>query len=100
MIISMQGNWTVTVKSKSASYQQRFIVQGASSGNGVHPGTPGTSVYVTGSQWSIAIQNKPSTGWQASETKLKFPYQSGGNYKFDIWSNDAGGDSDFNDLIL
>jgi len=36
MIISMQGNWNVTVKSKSASYDQRFIIDGATSGNGVH----------------------------------------------------------------
>lgn len=100
MIISMQGNWKVTVKSKNAAYQQRFVVQGATSGSGVHPGTPGTSVNVSGSQWSIAIQNDPGTGWQTSDTKLKFPHKAGANYEFDIWSNDAGGDSDFNDLIL
>ena len=41
MIISMQGNWTVRVKSKSAAYSQRFIISGATSGNGVHSGTPG-----------------------------------------------------------
>ena len=100
MIISMQGNWEVTVKSKSASYQHRFIIQGAASGNGSHNGTTGTSVNVTGNQWSIAIQNKPSSGWQLSETQIKSPKQVGGNYEFEIWSNDAGVDSDFNDLIL
>ncbi|MEN8115404.1 MAG: hypothetical protein ABFS16_00375 [Bacteroidota bacterium] len=100
MIISMQGNWTVTVKSKSASFQQRFIIQGATTGNGTYTGTPGTTAYVTGEQWSIAIQNKPSTAWQLSDTQIKFPQQTGGNYEFDIWSNDAGADSDFNDLIL
>jgi len=100
MIIAMQGNWKVTVKSKSAALQQRFIVQGATAGNGTHPGTPGTTVDVIGNQWSIAIQNKPSSGWQTSETQLKFPKQIGGNYEFEIWSNDAGSDTDFNDLIL
>ncbi len=100
MIISMQGNWTVTVKSKSASYQQRFIVQGAISGNGTYTGTPGTTADVTGLQWSIAIQFKKGSVWQTSETQLKFPRQIGGNYEFEIWSNDAGSDSDFNDLIL
>jgi hypothetical protein len=35
-----------------------------------------------------------------SDTQLKFPQQVGGNYEFEIWSNDAGVDSDFNDLIL
>lgn len=100
MIISMQGNWTVTVKSKNASYQQRFVVQGATSGNGAHAGTPGTTVNVIGTQWSIAIQSKPASGWQLSQTQLKFPQQAGGNYEFEIGSNDAGVDSDFNDLIL
>ncbi len=100
MIISMQGNWKVTVKSKSASYQHRFKIQGAVSGNGTYNGIAGTSVNVSGSQWTIAIQNKPSSGWQLSDTQLKFPQQVGGNYEFEIWSNDAGVDSDFNDLIL
>ena len=96
----MQGNWTVTVKSKNASFPQRFIINGATYGNGIHSGTTGTTVNVFGSQWSIAIQNDPGKGWQLSETKLKFPSKSGGNYQFDILSNDAGGDSDVNDMIL
>lgn len=100
MVISMQGNWTVTVKAKHASYQQRFIVQGAATGNGTYTGTNGTTANVTGTQWSIAIQSKPASGWQLSETQLKFPKEIGGNYEFEIWSNDAGADSDFNDLIL
>lgn len=100
MIISMQGNWTVAVKSKNAAFPQRFVVQGATSGNGAHSGTSGTSVNVTGTQWSISIQHDPGTGWQSSETQLKFPQRVGGNYVFDIHSNDSGNDSDFNDLIL
>ncbi len=100
MIISMQGNWEVAVKSKNASYQHRFIIQGAASGNGSHNGTTGTSINVTGDQWTIAIQNKPHSGWQLSDTQIKFPKQIGGNYEFEIWSNDAGSDEDFNDLIL
>lgn len=96
----MQGNWNVRVKSKSAAYSQRFIVSGATSGNGEHAGTVGTSVDVTGEQWTIAIQNNPGSNYQLSDTKIKFPHQVGGNYEFEIWSNDAGGDEDFNDLIL
>src|SRR5205085_11217596 len=37
---------------------------------------------------------------QLSDTKITFPHQMGGNYEFDIQSNDAGADQDFNDLIL
>jgi hypothetical protein len=100
MIITMQGNWTVAVKSKSAAFPHQFVIAGAVFGNGVYPGTTGTSVFVVGSQWTIAIQNNPGSGFQLSETQLKFPQQIGGNYVFDIYSNDAGADSDFNDLIL
>ncbi len=64
MIIPMQGNWTVTVKSKNATFEQQFVITGANSGNGVHPGTVETSVNVAGSQWSIAILANPGTGFQ------------------------------------
>jgi hypothetical protein len=100
MIISMQGNWVVSVKAKNAAYPQRFIVSGASSGNGTYIGTAGTTAYVVGNQWSIAIQNNPGSGFQLSDSMLKFPQRIGSRYEFEIWSNDAGGDSDFNDLIL
>ncbi|WP_109851657.1 hypothetical protein [Aquimarina sp. AU58] len=100
MIISMQGDWNVKVKAKSASYPQRFIVIGADTGNGTHSGTVGTTVNVTGDQWAIAIQNDPGGGYQQSDTKIKFPKTIGGNHSFEILSNDAGGDSDFNDLVL
>jgi hypothetical protein len=100
MIISMQGNWAVSVKAKNAAYSQRFIVSGAVTGNGTYSGTVGTTVNVTGNQWTIAIQNNPGGGYQLSDTQLKFPQIVGGNYVFEIWSNDAGSDQDFNDLIL
>jgi hypothetical protein len=38
MIISMQGNWTVRVKSKSAAFPQQFKIIGATSGNGTYAG--------------------------------------------------------------
>ncbi|MGC4095962.1 MAG: hypothetical protein QM706_02510 [Nitrospira sp.] len=66
MIVSMQGNWIVTVKSKNAAFAQRFVISGATTGNGIDAGTPGTSVAITGSQWTIAIQNDPGTGFQLS----------------------------------
>ena len=96
----MQGNWTVAVKSKLAAFPQQFIIANAITGNGVYPGIVGTSVDVTGEQWTIAIQNNPGTGFQLSDTQIKFPKTIGTNYVFDIHSNDAGKDSDFNDLVL
>ncbi|MEP6900218.1 MAG: hypothetical protein ABJA66_00630 [Actinomycetota bacterium] len=101
MIITMQGNWTVRVKSKNAAFPQRFIISGATSGNGTYNGVTTTpAVSVTGSQWTIAIQHNPGTGFQLSDSKLKFPQQIGTNYVFDIQSNDSGADVDFDDLVL
>ncbi len=100
MIVSMQGNWTITVKSKDAAFAQRFVISGATTGNGIHAGTPGMSVAVTGSQWTIAVQNDPGTGFQLSDTMIKFPHKVGATIEFDILSNDAGNDQDFNDLVL
>src|SRR6185312_9689399 len=101
MFISMQGDWTIHVKAKEAAFPQRFIVSGATTGNGTYNATVGmTPIPVTGNLWSIAIQNNPGPGFQQSDTRLKFPVVQGGLYKFDIESNDAGADQDFNDLIL
>lgn len=101
MFISMQGDWTIRVKAKDAAFPQRFIVSGATTGNGPYIATVGMApVPVTGNLWTIAIQNNPGPGFQQSDTRLKFPVVQGGSYKFDIESNDAGADQDFNDLIL
>ena len=71
MIISMQGNWTVRVKSKDAAFDQRLHCQWSESGNGTHAGAVGTTVTVTGTQWSIAVQNNPGTGFQLSATATR-----------------------------
>jgi hypothetical protein len=97
----MQGAWTVSVKSKNAAFNQRFIISGAGSGNGTYAGNVGTpSVFVTGAHWTITIQNNPGKEWVASADQITFPSISSGQYHFDIQSNDAGDDQDFNDLIL
>ncbi|HEU4389501.1 MAG TPA: hypothetical protein VFV34_16980, partial [Blastocatellia bacterium] len=107
MTIKMQGSWTVQVKSKNAAFPQRFLIDGADSINGASishqtfPGTPTTPpVEVDGNNWTITIQNDPGTGFQDSDDRIKFPAIAGLQYQFDIESNDAGADQDFNDLIL
>jgi len=101
MAIPMQGSWTVSVKSKSADFPQRFVIAGADSGNGTYAGATATApVLVTGQHWRIQIQNNPGGGFVDSADQIKFPTISGNQYHFDIESNDAGGDDDFNDLVL
>jgi len=102
MTITMQGNWTVRVKSKTAAFQQRFQIIGSDFSDGTYIGDVSTApVFVTGSQWSLNIQNQPtSQPWRDSEQRITFPTTSGGLVRFDIRSNDSSADQDFDDLIL
>ena len=101
MLVSMQGNWSIHVKQKSASFPQRFIVNGAATGNGTYDVTGRIPVVqVTATQWSLSILNDAGSGFRLSDTRIKFPALTGGNFVFDIESNDAGSDNDFNDLIF
>ena len=85
MAIPMQGSWTVSVKSKSADFPQRFIIAGADAGNGTYVGAVATPpVPVTGAHWRIQIQNDPGGGFVDSADQIKFPTISGGQYRFDI----------------
>ena len=100
MAIPMQGLWLVKVKSKNAAYPQQFQIAGAGPEDGIYPGTHPGEILVTGNSWTITIRHDPGTGFQSSQVKLNPPTLSGGFYKFDILSNDSGGDTDFNDLVL
>jgi len=48
MPISMQGEWFVRVKSKSASFDQHYIISGASTGDGVCSGATTAPVRTCG----------------------------------------------------
>ena len=65
MSISMQGTWTVSVKSKEPfSSPQQFIITGATSGNGTYVGNTTTPpVTVTGDAWSIIVQHNSGSGF-------------------------------------
>jgi hypothetical protein len=59
-------------------------------------------VHVSGSQWTLTVQHNPTgpISWSPSAERLGTPYLAGDQLKFDIRSNDAGGDADYNDLVL
>ena len=101
MAINMQGSWTVSVKSKESDLPQRFIIAGADTGNGTYVGDPSTPpVAASGNNWSITTQNDPGTGFVDSGARITPPVNLAGQFQFDIESNDAFADEDFNDLIL
>src|SRR5436190_1815382 len=103
MAILMHGSWNIQVTQKFADREQRFIVSGASSGNGIHPGVVGSPIAtVIGGSWSLQIQNKNGSTWQNSTEKILLsPAPCTG---FTLASDDGGGsgagDEDFNDLVL
>jgi hypothetical protein len=106
MTIGLQGTWSVSVKSKSASWAQRFVIAGADSGNGTYTGATTTpAVLVSGEQWGVTIQNNPSgpVSWRPSRARLANFRVDGAFFKVDVESDDGGGfagDEDFNDLVL
>ena len=104
MTISMQGSWTVSVKSKSASWAQRFRIAGSSNGvDDTYNGDSSTPpVFVTGDQWGVTVEHNPTgpASWSPSRHRLDNFRISGGQFLFDIKTDDNAGDEDFNDLIL
>jgi hypothetical protein len=99
MAITMQNSWVVSFKSKSAARDQRFIIAGASSGNGTYNGVPGETAFVNGTSWTVSVQHHESGGWRNSREKITTPYIASSFYHFDIRSEDSV-DDDFNDLVL
>ncbi|WP_428742754.1 hypothetical protein [Tenacibaculum sp.] len=101
MIVSMQGDWSIGVKTKQAAYPQRFVINGATEGNGIYNAVTNMNpIKVIGDQWTISIEHNPGNGFILSDTRIKFPRKIDDKYVFEIESNDSGGDQDFNDLIL
>ncbi|HEV2722832.1 MAG TPA: hypothetical protein VG323_22600 [Thermoanaerobaculia bacterium] len=102
MAITMQGSWTVSVKSAEAfEPKQRFIISGAISGNGTYGGATSTPpVHVTGTGWQITVQILQGSTWITEHDRITFPHVSGGQYRFDIEANRPDNDPDWDDLIL
>ncbi|MCI0505731.1 MAG: hypothetical protein L0Z73_06420 [Gammaproteobacteria bacterium] len=103
MTIGMQGAWTVAWKSKEAGWPQRFRIAGSSNGvDGVYG--DGDSVFVTGDQWGVTAEHNPAgpEDWLPSRDRITGFQLIGGQFQFDIESDDTGGgpDADFDDLVL
>lgn len=101
MSITMQGSWTLRVKTQGGLWPQRFIISGADSGNGTYAGTVGSAVYVTGAHWAINIQHQArGQSWLDSAQRIGLPSVNAGLLSFEIASSDSGVGLDFDDLVL
>jgi hypothetical protein len=102
MTIAMQGSWTVSVKSKEAAWPQRFRIAGSSNGvDGVYSHTS-PPLFVSGPQWGVTVEydSPGAVGWSQSRHRMRNFRVSGGQFLFDIETDDSAGDQDFDDLIL
>ncbi len=99
----MNGSWTVTVKAKNAAWPQRFRIKGSTNGkDGYYNVVVGTSVFVTGATWGLTVEHNPPGGatWKPSRHRLGSFTTSGGQFSFDVNTDDSFADLDFNDSVL
>jgi len=106
MPLSIQGTWSVQVVLKNAALDQRFIITGATSGNGIYLGQPGVGPFtVTGQNWMINVQadgeanGQPGT-WINSELRKTPTQVISNNYVFEVESEDYIQDYNWTDLVL
>lgn len=105
MATNIQGNWIIEVVSSNRSIFQRFIINGATQGNGVYSSnitnTNLAPVTVRGSNWNITIQAQQSiNSWPESAIRLTTPTLVNGRLTFFIESDDYFRDGNYSDLVL
>jgi hypothetical protein len=106
MTESFYGPWSVTVLSKEAFFDQRFIVTGSANADGIYPGVPGTGPGpVTGTVWTIACEwnDNAGSGWQPSGVKRFARYTVAEGLVVELGADDnveAARDYDYNDMVL
>jgi hypothetical protein len=102
MSFNLSGEWTVSVKSKEAAFDQRVVIAGTDNGqDGTYPyATFGTKT-LQGS-FAIQVQYEKGEEWYDSLMRLGDVTRSATELAVEIESDDnvGYGDLDFNDLIL
>lgn len=108
MPTTIQGNWTIDVLTVNRSQFQRFIITGATTGNGVYSSNnTNTNSYIAlvrGSSWNLTIQGQvpgSSDQWRESNIRIN-PTITGANgiRTFTIESDGADANGNFTDLTL
>lgn len=102
MSMRFSGNWKVSVKSKSASFDQRVVIVGTTNNqDGTFPhATFGTKTLQ--GKFGIQIQYEKGGAWHDSLMRIGDVARSASALAVEIQSDDnvGCGDLDFNDLIL
>lgn len=71
-MIQLYGRWHLEVTEAIHSWENRFRIQGATSGDGTYPPTIGTSVTADGAAWALIAEHRqnPSSPWSASDMMI------------------------------
>lgn len=102
----LYGPWNVTVLSKEAWFDQRFIITGSVNADGVYPGIPGTGPgLVTGDEWTVSFEwnDNTSSGWQPSDVRHFARYTVTEGFVVELGADDnyeQFRDRDYNDMVL
>ena len=72
MSIQLAGRWNLRVTEAIHTWENRFRIEGASSGNGTFPPAIGTDVTADGASWALIAEHRQSDGdpWQPSEMMI------------------------------
>ena len=75
MAIQLFGRWNLRVTKAIRNWQNRFIVQGAASGDGTYPPTVGLDVNVDGTSWLLMAEYRESNAvpWKPSAMMIRSP---------------------------
>ena len=102
MSIKLNGKWKVSVKSKSALFNQRIVVSGTSNGkDGTYAHDSFGNKTLEGS-FGIQIQYEKGGVWSDSLMRIGGVARTATDVEVEIRSDDnvGYGDLDFNDLVL
>lgn len=73
MSIQLFGRWNLKVTKAIHNWENRFVVQGATSGSGTYPPTVGLEVTADGAGWLLTAEYRESNAepWKPSEMKIQ-----------------------------
>lgn len=67
MSVTLHSRWRLTVAAAIHTWDNRFVISGATTGDGVYPADVGLTVDVDGPTWQVEAQYRPPGGeWQPS----------------------------------
>ncbi len=99
MSIQLFGRWNLRVSKSIHSWENRFRIDGAASGDGIYPPTVGLDVVAAGPAWMLTAEYResPSESWKPSDMMID-PGLERVNIRATIGSEDPLPTRDFEDI--